>query len=163
MFECPGWKFVGNFYGVLNAIVGWCCELMNVPMKIRGPCQGPDKISKKGGGVMEFWGVYALLLDITCILNFLKNKFARTACIHKFFGPGYVQNVSDTLDVSKWFTLEPQFQDDKSWQKINGFAIISRQFCIWNGPIAFLFEYYHMWTLLGEFLKPLQHMLTKNE
>ena len=27
------------------AIVGWCYELMNVRMKIRGPCQGPDRTS----------------------------------------------------------------------------------------------------------------------
>ena len=31
-----------NFLRVLCAIVGWCFLLMNVPMKIRGPCQGPD-------------------------------------------------------------------------------------------------------------------------
>ena len=42
MFKCSGWKFVGYFCGVLNAIVEWWYELMNVQMKIRDPCQGPD-------------------------------------------------------------------------------------------------------------------------
>ena len=42
-----GWKFVGkvcsssNFYIVLF-IVMWCDDLMNLLMKIRGPCQGPE-------------------------------------------------------------------------------------------------------------------------
>ena len=33
-----------NFCGVIYAIVGWCYELMNVQIKIRGPCQRSEEL-----------------------------------------------------------------------------------------------------------------------
>ena len=39
---CREGAFFLNFYMALHAIVGWCYQFMYIPMKIRGPCQGPD-------------------------------------------------------------------------------------------------------------------------
>ena len=58
-----GWKFVGkvcsssNFYIVLFIVI-WCDDLMNLLMKIRGPCQGPELHCTRW---VEFFTPYNLL------------------------------------------------------------------------------------------------------
>ena len=63
-------------FRVFDAIFGWCYELMNVWMKIRGPCQGPDIHSFGDNSFIKS------TVEIVIIISNVKNCFINFSHVH---------------------------------------------------------------------------------